>query len=167
MVTMHTAYILTGTNLGNRKLNLQTAVQLIEQFCGKIFSASSIYETAAWGLTDQPDFLNQVICIQTNQAPTELLKNLLEIENQMGRKRIIKYGPRIIDLDILIIGNLKIDTPDLIVPHPALPDRRFALIPLAEIAGSILHPNFGKSIQELLDQCKDALNVKKYSLNTK
>jgi 2-amino-4-hydroxy-6-hydroxymethyldihydropteridine diphosphokinase len=166
MVTMHTAYILTGTNLGNRINNLQKAVQLIEQFCGKIISASSIYETAAWGLTEQPDFLNQVLCIQTKLEPPELLKNLLEIENQMGRKRIIKYGPRIIDLDILLIGNLKIETRDLIIPHPALPDRRFALIPLAEIAGSIIHTNSGKTILELLDQCNDALNVKKYSQNT-
>ena len=167
MVTMHTAYILTGTNLGNRINNLQKAVQLIEQFCGKIISASSIYETAAWGLTEQPDFLNQVLCIQTKLEPPELLKNLLEIENQMGRKRIIKYGPRIIDLDILLIGNLKIETLDLIIPHPALPDRRFALIPLAEIAGGIQHPTSEKSILELLDQCNDALIVKKYSQNTK
>jgi len=167
METMYTAYILTGANLGNRKQQLQTAVELIEKFCGKIICTSSIYETAAWGLTDQPDFLNQVLSIQTNLAPHELLKTLLAIENQMGRTRILKYGPRIIDLDILLIGNLKIETPDLSIPHPALPDRRFALIPLAEIAGSMLHPTLGKNILELLNQCNDALNVKKYSQNTK
>jgi 2-amino-4-hydroxy-6-hydroxymethyldihydropteridine diphosphokinase len=161
-----TAYLLIGGNLGNRMQNLQTAHHLIQKQCGKIVASSSVYETAAWGLTDQPDFLNQVLSINTNLSPQQLITALLSIEKAMGRKRLIKFGPRIIDLDILLIDDLRINEPNLTVPHPALPQRKFALIPLAEIAAGFIHPIEKKSIQQLLTDCTDELNVKKYSAIT-
>ncbi len=163
---MKVASILLGGNLGNRVENLTMALQLIKENCGEIIHTSSIYETAAWGITNQPDFLNQVITIETSLSPEILLHQLLSIENKMGRKRSVKYGARVIDLDILLFDDVIINLPNLQIPHPALTQRRFALIPLTEIAGSTIHPIEKKTIQQLLLDCKDELNVKKYSAIT-
>jgi 2-amino-4-hydroxy-6-hydroxymethyldihydropteridine diphosphokinase len=134
---------------------------LLEIYCGKIIHKSTYYETAPWGYLDQPAFLNQALALQTALSPTELMTILLSIEEKMGRVRIIKSGPRIIDLDILLIGSNIINTPALTVPHPALPDRRFALIPMAEIAPLLVHPILKKTIQELLVECSDDSDVQK------
>ena len=160
---MKTAYLLIGVNLGNRAAYLQKARELIQQFCGNIVHYSSIYETAAWGITDQPAFFNQALLLETSLAPENLMLELLEIEKTMGRKRTIKMGPRIIDLDILLIGDLIMHTDLLTLPHPALPVRRFALLPLAEIAPGLMHPVSGKSIGQLLEECTDPLDVQKKS----
>jgi 2-amino-4-hydroxy-6-hydroxymethyldihydropteridine diphosphokinase len=157
----HTAYLLIGGNLGNRWHNLTTAIDLIEASCGSISQQSSVYETAAWGLTTQPDFLNQVLVVKTTLTPFNLMKQLLLIENKMGRVRSIKMGPRIIDLDILLIDDCIIETDLLKLPHPALPQRRFALLPLVEIAPQLIHPVEKKSIFQLLKDCTDNLNVQK------
>lgn len=158
---MHTAYLLLGSNLGNRLSYLEQAKQLIAEACGNIINESGIYETAAWGITEQPSFYNQVIVLQTNLAPDLLMQSLLNIEEQIGRKRAIKYGPRIIDIDILLINSL-IQTTDLLsLPHPFLPERRFALLPLAEVAPLLLHPLANKNILELLKDCSDTLEVRK------
>lgn len=160
---MHTAYLLTGGNLGDRFLNLQSARETIAQRCGTLVSASGIYETAAWGKTDQPAFLNQVLELRTNLEPQELMQELLAIEKELGRVREEKMGPRLIDIDILLIDELVMNTTGLTLPHPALPLRRFALAPLAEIAGGRIHPMLKKTIAELLTDCPDKLPVAKIS----
>lgn len=162
---MNKAYLLTGGNLGNRAENLQDACNYIEQYCGKIVRKSSVYETAAWGLMDQPDFYNQVLLINTTLSAKQLIGQLLMIENKMGRKREIKMGPRTIDIDILFYNNAVINEPDLIVPHPRMQDRRFVLMPLTEIAPHLIHPVFLKKITQLLEECTDTLNVYKIEFN--
>ncbi|MFZ2784967.1 MAG: 2-amino-4-hydroxy-6-hydroxymethyldihydropteridine diphosphokinase [Sediminibacterium sp.] len=158
---MGIAYLLTGSNLGERASGLQEANALIAQNCGKILYRSSLYETAPWGLLEQPSFLNQAIAVETTLKPEELMQALLKIETQMGRVRDTRYGPRIIDLDILLFDQVIMDQPILKLPHPALPQRRFALTPLAEIAPTLLHPVLQKNILELLAECPDNSDVQK------
>jgi len=158
---MNKAYLLTGGNMGDRQENLATAHECIGQQCGDIISASSLYETAAWGKKDQPSFLNQVLEIQTSLSPQQLLKKILHIEKQIGRIRKEKYGPRIIDIDILLFNDEVYDYPSLKIPHPELQNRRFALVPFAEIAPDLIHPVLKKTIAELLIICPDKLAVKK------
>jgi 2-amino-4-hydroxy-6-hydroxymethyldihydropteridine diphosphokinase len=158
---MNTAYLLIGGNLGDRAAYLQEAVKHIEARCGSITSSSSIYETAAWGNTNQPTFYNQALKLITPLSPVSLLEQLLAIELEMGRVRSEKYGPRTIDLDILMIDDKVIDTPTLTIPHPQLHNRRFALLPLTEIAPSLHHPVLDKTVSELLENCTDTLDVQK------
>lgn len=158
---MDTAYLLTGSNMGERLENLQKANSLIEQRCAKIVQQSAIYETAPWGLLDQPAFFNQVIAIETTLSPYELMADLLKIEEIIGRIRTVKMGPRIIDLDILIYEQLIVNSSSLQIPHPALPIRRFALTPLNEIAPDLIHPILQKKISTLLFDCTDNSNVQK------
>ena len=158
---MNTVYVLAGSNMGNRLALLQEAAKVMEERCGNIILRSSVYETGAWGVTNQPSFYNQAFAVSTLLAPAQFMQTLLEIENKMGRKRTIKMGPRTIDLDVLLIDELIINTGLLTVPHPYLAQRRFALLPLAEIAGNKTHPVLHKSIQQLLDDCMDKLAVTK------
>jgi 2-amino-4-hydroxy-6-hydroxymethyldihydropteridine diphosphokinase len=160
---MNRAFLLTGANLGNREENLAKARTLLGQQCGTITSTSSIYETAAWGNTDQPAFLNQALELQTDLNARQLIRRILKIEKTMGRIREEKYGPRIIDIDILLFNEEKYNYHFLKLPHPEMQNRRFALLPLVEIAPGILHPVLKKTIAELLAECKDELEVKKYS----
>ena len=160
---MNTAHLLTGGNLGNREENLTIARELITQHCGTIVHASSLYETAAWGKTDQPSFLNQALELQTAFNARQLIRKVLKIEKTMGRTREEKYGPRIIDIDILLFNEEIHDYRLLKLPHPEMQNRKFALMPLAEIAPDVFHPVFRKTIKELLSECKDELPVKKYS----
>lgn len=161
MSSLNKAYLLIGGNMGNRHSNLQQARELIQKECGQITAKSSIYQTAAWGLTDQPDFLNQVLVVTTLLTPEALMQTLLSIEERMGRKRTIKMGPRIIDLDILLIDSRVIYSTLLTIPHPALPKRKFALIPLFEVAPQLMHPLERKTITQLLTECPDELAVQK------
>ena len=160
---MNIAYLLLGTNMGDRDQNLLTARELINRHCGNIVKASSIYETAAWGKTDQPAFLNQALEINTSLSARQLMRRILKTERSMGRIREEKYGPRIIDIDILLFNNEKHNYHFLKLPHPEIPNRRFALLPLAEIAPAIVHPVLQKTITALLEECKDELAVEKYS----
>ena len=163
---MHNAYLLLGTNLGNRLAYLLQAASYIQALCGKVISQSSIYETAAWGITNQPSFYNQVLVIETVLLPEHLMQNILSIEEKIGRKRTIKFGPRTIDIDILLIDGLTHNSPLLTLPHPALPQRKFALMPLAEVAATIIHPITKKSIAQLLLACTDTLDVQKITPTT-
>jgi 2-amino-4-hydroxy-6-hydroxymethyldihydropteridine diphosphokinase len=156
---MNKAYLLTGGNMGNRQENLAMAYNYIDQQCGRVINTSSIYETEAWGKNDQPSFLNQVLEIQTSLTPRQLLKKILLIEKQSGRIREEKYGPRIIDIDILLFNDEIHNYPSLKIPHPELQNRRFVLVPLAEIAPEFIHPVFKKTITELLAICPDKLEV--------
>jgi 2-amino-4-hydroxy-6-hydroxymethyldihydropteridine diphosphokinase len=158
---MNCAYLLTGSNLGNREQNLATACELVNRHCGSIIKSSSLYETAAWGKTDQPSFLNQALEVHTSLNATQLMRCVLKVEKMMGRMRKEKYGPRIIDIDILLFNNEIHDYPFLKLPHPEMQNRRFALLPLAEIAPDAIHPVFNKTIAELLNECEDKLEVKK------
>jgi 2-amino-4-hydroxy-6-hydroxymethyldihydropteridine diphosphokinase len=156
---MNKAYLLTGGNMGNREKNLATAKKLITERAGKVTRASALYETAAWGKTDQPSFYNQALEVETSILPKDLLKLLLEIEMKLGRQRDEKYCPRTIDIDILLYGDQICNDPQLRIPHPELQNRRFALTPLAEIGPGLVHPVFKKSITELLAICTDTLEV--------
>jgi 2-amino-4-hydroxy-6-hydroxymethyldihydropteridine diphosphokinase len=160
---MHTAFLLIGGNLGDRFKNLQTAAQLVEEHCGDIISLSSVYETEAWGFTDQPPFLNQVLVLETEMEPEALMRELLSIEKELGRIREHKMGPRHIDIDILLLDDMTWVSASLTIPHPSLHLRRFALIPLNEVAPAQKHPLFHKTIAELLTDCPDTLAVKKIS----
>jgi len=159
---MSNAYLLLGSNLGDRRENLKTANTLIEKICGTIIQSSSIYETAAWGKTDQPAFLNQAIEIETKLNAKKLMEEIVKIEQSMGRERKEKYGPRIIDIDILLFDDEQYDGPFLTIPHPEMQNRRFVLVPLAEIAANLQHPLLKKSVSRLLEECPDQLEVKKY-----
>jgi 2-amino-4-hydroxy-6-hydroxymethyldihydropteridine diphosphokinase len=154
-------FLSLGSNIGNKILNLNTASENIEKYAGKICSKSSIYETSAWGIIEQDTFLNQVIEIETNLKPSELIAILLKIEEQMGRKREIKWGPRLIDIDILYFSDKIIEQNSLIVPHPYLHQRRFILMPLCEIAPDFEHPILKKTTKELLKNCDDKGQVVK------
>ncbi|MEJ8818820.1 2-amino-4-hydroxy-6-hydroxymethyldihydropteridine diphosphokinase [Lacibacter sp. H407] len=159
---LHHVFILLGSNQGQRKQFLQKAMQQIQLYCGSIVNESSIYETAAWGNTKQASFLNKVISIRTKLPPDDLMKKLLEIELNLGRVRIEKYGPRTIDLDILFYDALIYHSAIVTLPHPAIQDRKFVLIPLAELSPGKIHPVYKKTINTLLKECADQLAVIKH-----
>ncbi len=158
---MYNAYLLIGSNEGDRNKYLDQARDHIEKNFGAILKQSSIYETAAWGKTDQPDFLNQVIMIATAIDAPSLMQCILLAETKMGRMRNEKYSQRIIDIDILFYDETIINLPQLAIPHPEIQNRRFVLMPMDEIASDFMHPILHKTINTLLKECKDNLNVKK------
>ena len=160
---MNISYLLIGGNQGDRVARLAIARDHIAAAGGHLLLASALYETAAWGKTDQPDFLNQAIKVSTTQDATAWLLTLLDIEEKMGRRRGEKYGPRIIDIDILFFNNSILHEPQLTIPHPEIQNRRFALTPLEEIAPFLIHPVLGKTIRELLAECTDPLAVKQFT----
>ena len=156
---MNKAYLLTGGNMGDREDALGKALALIRGYCGNISVTSSIYETAAWGKNDQPSFLNQALEIYTELQPRQLLRQTQKIEKQIGRVREEKYGPRIIDIDILFFNEEIHNYPLLKIPHSEIQNRRFVLVPLAEIAAEFIHPILKKTISELRTICPDKLEV--------
>ena len=157
---MNLAYLLIGGNLGDRIQNLDIARSLLEKEIGNITKTSSIYETASWGITDQPHFLNQVLLLETNCDAEEAMQLILTIENKMGRVRTQKNASRIIDIDILFFNDDIIDKPHLSIPHPEIQNRKFALIPMDEIAPDYIHPVLKNTIKNLLSTSADTLGVK-------
>jgi 2-amino-4-hydroxy-6-hydroxymethyldihydropteridine diphosphokinase len=143
-------YLSLGSNVGDREVNLRAAIARLHTK-GRVVAASSFYETEPVEVTDQAWFLNCAVALETAEAPEQLMSTILQIEQQMGRQREQRKGPRTIDIDVLLVGDTVIDTPTLTIPHPAMHLRRFVLEPLAEIAPALHHPLQLKTIQELLE----------------
>jgi 2-amino-4-hydroxy-6-hydroxymethyldihydropteridine diphosphokinase len=154
------AYLSLGSNVGEREAQLREAMSLL-RVVGRLVAASSFYETEPVEFTQQSWFLNCAIALETSQTPEQLMASILRIEDEMGRRRVQKKGPRTIDIDILLFGDSVIDSPELTIPHPAMHQRRFVLEPLAEIVPDVRHPVFKKTIRELLDALPAGQAVKK------
>ena len=156
---MNKIFLITGGNIGDRKKSLKLAAALIQSRIGKIIKSSKIYETDAWGITDQNSFFNQLHIVETNFSAEEVMNKILKIEEEMGRVRTIKNAARIIDIDILFFNDDIVNKPNLVIPHPEIINRRFVLMPLNEIASTKIHPIFKKNIHQLLSLCRDELKV--------
>ncbi len=158
-------YLLLGSNLGPREKLLKDAIRLIEENIGAVHAQSAVYETAAWGLTDQPGFLNMALEVATSLPADQLMRRILEIEESLGRVRSLRWGARLIDIDVIFYGEDVIHLVDLLeVPHTEMHRRKFVLIPLAEINPTLIHPVLKQTIRQLLDDLKDPLEVKRTSL---
>ena len=160
-----TVFVLLGSNLGDRELLVNQASKMIGERCGKIVAKSRLYESEPWGFKSEHWFLNQVVKIETALSPDDLMKELLEIEKELGRDRSVPhegYVSRPMDLDILYFGNKIIDTQMVIAPHPRLHERRFTLLPLCDVAPDFVHPVMKKTNLQLLDECRDAGKVNIY-----
>jgi 2-amino-4-hydroxy-6-hydroxymethyldihydropteridine diphosphokinase len=155
---MH-VFLSLGGNLGNTQEIFERCYPMIENKVGPILEQSSLYRTAAWGLTEQADFINQVILLESDLRPEEILTEIQAIELALGRERKITWGPRTLDLDILFIDQQIIQKADLQVPHPHIQNRKFILIPMLEIAGTYEHPIFNKTIIQLLKETNDETAV--------
>jgi len=156
----HPIYLALGSNLGDRLANLQAAISSLPPDV-TVWSQSPIYETPPWGITDQPAFLNMVLEGETDLEPLALLVHLKRLETELGRQPSIRYGPRLIDLDVLFYDNLILNTPELTIPHPRLAERAFVLVPLADLAPDLVHPVSGQTVKVLLDAI-DTTGVKRY-----
>jgi 2-amino-4-hydroxy-6-hydroxymethyldihydropteridine diphosphokinase len=154
------AYLSLGSNVGDRGKHLREAIHKLGTL-GRVLSVSSFYETEPVEFTEQPWFLNCAVAMETSQSASELMGGVLGIEHEMGRVRLQKKGPRIIDIDILLFGNEIVNTPNLTIPHPAMAERRFVLEPLAEIADQAWHPVLKKTIAELLHDLPAGQTVRK------
>ena len=157
-------YLLLGTNLGNKFQNIQRAKEYLTSRMVIVKKESSIYETDAWGIEDQPSFYNQVIEVDQPYTPERLLEIVLDIETKMGRQRLQKWGERIIDIDILYFDQQVVSTNTLQIPHPGIPERSFTLHPLVEISPDFPHPALQLTNTILLEACQDNLRVKKLDL---
>lgn len=158
---MNTAYLILGGNKGDKLQNLQQAILLLGSKVGTITKKSDIFVTAAWGNTNQPDFFNQAICIETLLSPKELLKEIISIEQTLGRIRSHeKWMERTMDIDILFYNDAIIDTEDLKIPHPFIQERKFVLVPMEQLSPGLIHPILKKNIRTLLFECADELDVK-------
>ncbi|MEI6189207.1 MAG: 2-amino-4-hydroxy-6-hydroxymethyldihydropteridine diphosphokinase [Chitinophagia bacterium] len=158
---MNKVYLLIGGNLGDRLVNMLNAISHIENRCGRILEKSSIYETEAWGFTDQPHFYNQALLLETNLDAQNLMQQFIEIELALGRKREIPLGPRSVDIDIIYFNEDVISLANLNIPHPRMAQRNFVLAPLNEIAPQFIHPILKLSNAQLLIDSEDKSHVNK------
>jgi 2-amino-4-hydroxy-6-hydroxymethyldihydropteridine diphosphokinase len=153
-------YLALGSNMGDRQANLEAALQALPPLV-QVLKRSPIYETAPWGITDQPDFLNMVVLSRTSLALQPLLADLKRIESDLGRLPTRRYGPRLIDIDILFYDHVVLQTAELSVPHASLHERAFVLVPLADLAPGFVHPVLGQTVRQLLAKV-DTSGVKPY-----
>ena len=156
---MARVYLGLGTNRGEREQNMATALARLQERL-RLVAVSSLYETAPWGVTDQPPFLNAAVAAETDLPPAELLAFVKGMEREMGRQPGGRWGPRLMDIDILLYDDLVLETPDLVIPHPRLTERAFVLVPLAEIAPDAVHPVYKQTIQALLARASDREGVR-------
>ena len=155
------AVLSLGSNLGNREGNLRAALQRLAAAV-RVTSVSSVYESEPVGVTDQPAFLNLVVVAQANQSPGDLLSVVKEIERAVGRVPTFRWGPRVVDVDILVYGDQIIDLPNLVIPHAEMTNRAFVLVPLAEIRPGLLHPTLGRTVEDLLAEVPGRDTVRLY-----
>ena len=155
------AYLSLGSNIGDREAHLREAIRRLET-TGKVSALSSFYETEPVDFTQQALFLNCAVRLETSLAASDLMSRLLEIERELGRERVLKKGPRTIDIDILLFGDLVVNSAELTIPHPAMAERRFVLEPLAEIAPGVVHPVLKKTVWKLLAELPAGQNVWKF-----
>ena len=163
MKSLVTVCLMLGSNLGDRAALLAAARQQLVAAIGPAVATSSLYETAAWGREDQPAYLNQALALETNLTPLALLAQCQVVEKGADRERLERWGSRTLDVDILLYGEAQIDLPTLTVPHPRLAERRFALLPLIEIAAEIQVPGHRCTVAQLLTNCSDLLPVRRWS----
>jgi len=161
----HTVYLSLGTNIGNRAENLKQAITSLSPQM-RVKKKSKVFETPPWGYTDQEPFLNQIVKVTTYLDPEPLLKHLKRLEVALGRKATFRYGPRLIDLDILFFDDLVLSTPILTIPHPHVHDRGFVLVPMMDIAPDHMHPVMKKSIREMIALCNTE-GIVPYEANAK
>jgi len=159
----HTIFLALGTNLGDRFANLKAAQEALPPKV-QVGCLSPIYETLPWGYAEQPNFLNQVLQASTTLRPAGLLKYLKTLEKRLGRTPAVRYGPRLIDIDILFYDELVLQTPALTIPHPRLHERAFILVPLAALAPELVHPSLGCSIKSLLEKADTSSIIKMYDI---
>ncbi len=151
--------LLLGSNLGNRKQQITDGILSIKHEIGPVVKSSSFYETEPWGLTDQPAFLNVAIEVDSSIPPLDMLQKCRKIELAAGLKPSVHWGPRYLDIDILYHDGEIVSETELVIPHPKIAQRNFALVPLMEIAGDFTDPVSNLSIEELYDQCEDTSEV--------
>lgn len=159
---MNQLYLLLGSNQQQPQKQLLLAQKYITKKLGNIKRKSFVYSTAAWGNTNQPDFLNQVIIAQTKLTAEETMHNILAIEKEMGRVRTKKNAPRVIDIDILFYNKEIIHSKNLVIPHPQLQNRNFVLVPLNQLSPNLKHPALNKTVHQLFKCSPDTLTVKKF-----
>lgn len=162
LLCMNNVYLLLGSNDGARMDLLNKSMNMIANQCGEIVKKSQVYQTAAWGLEDQPDFLNIAIEVRTILSSEQMLEEIQKIETELGRQRTIVWGQRTLDIDILFYSDEIIKLPHLHIPHPHMAKRRFVLEPLNDIAADFFHPVYRKTVHQLLNMCEDNLPVNVY-----
>jgi len=159
---MATAYLSLGSNLGRREANIASALKMLGRKA-RILEVSSLYETEPVGYKEQPWFLNCVCSLETDLSPQALLELAKTVERKLGREPTRRFGPRLIDIDVLFYDDLVLDSPDLVVPHPRLAERAFVLVPLKEIAPNLVHPLSGLTIEELFEGAENLERTRLYS----
>ena len=148
-----------GSNIGDRKVHIARAIQMIEESIGPIWASSAYYETEAWGNGDQDDFINVALEVEHYMTPNQLLKTVNRIEDDLGRERKEKWGARTIDIDIIFVEDIIVDTDKLTLPHKWMEKRNFVLYPMVEIAENFIHPVLNKTLSELLEECEDTTKI--------
>ena len=161
---MNIVYLQLGSNIGDREQQLKSAISEIKEKVGDITNSSKVYESSPWRVDGQSNYLNQVIEVKTELEAERVLSVVLKIENDLGRKRIEKWGERLIDIDILFYNNDIIETVDLCIPHKHMHERKFVLTPLNEIANDYLHPKYNKTVADLLIECNDIESVEEHAI---